>query len=181
MNTQSKAAYLAGFMDGEGSFSIVKTYQIKRHVDGTKVKNIRYHMHIKISNTNEAVLKWIVKHFGGQISSKKLIKHWKPRWDLTITGNKNMEKYILSILPYLIIKREQALVALSFVRLHGKEVPEERAKLRDKMLALNNSSQPHSKSQTTNTLNSPENGQKIESELNSNVKRESAVKSATTA
>jgi hypothetical protein len=50
-----------------------------------------------------------------------------------------MENFILSILPYLKVKRAQAMVALDFVRLHGQEVPEKREKLRHQMLVLNNS------------------------------------------
>lgn len=165
MTTNAKAAYLAGFMDGEGSFSIVKTYQIKRLKDGTKSKNIRYHLHIKITNTSLKVLEWISKNFGGQIGVKKnWPENWKQRYDLTITGNKNMESFILSLLPYLIIKREQALVALEFARLHGQECPEKRNELRQKMLKLNDSSQPHSDPLTTNTLDASSEV-KIESEL----------------
>ena len=164
MTKQSKAAYLAGFMDGEGCFSIVKTYQIKRHVDGSKIRGIRYHLHIKIANTNKAVLDWIVLHFGGQVSTKMAQGSWKTRYDLTITGNGSMERFILSILPYLIVKRKQALVALDFVRLHRQEVPKERELLRQEMLRLNNSSQSHSESQTTNTPDT-EVPVKIESDL----------------
>jgi hypothetical protein len=166
MTLQSKLAYLAGFMDGEGSFSIVKTYQIVKAVDGTKSKNARYHLHIKIANTNLPVLQWIVDNFGGTVYTKKNWKaEWKQRYDWTITKNSRMEAFILGILPYLIIKREQAKIALDFTRLHGQEVPEERDRLRRLMLQLNDSSQPHSESLETNTSSSPENGLKIESEL----------------
>ncbi len=139
MSKQTNAAYLAGFMDGEGTFSIVKTHQIRRHVDGTKVKNVRYHLHVKITNTDKKVLDWIVEHFGGQLSERKRIEGEKRKWELTISGNSSMEKFILSILPYLKVKILQAMVALDFVRLHGQEVPEERDKLRYQMLKLNNS------------------------------------------
>ena len=165
MTPQSKAAYLAGFMDGEGSFSIVKTYQITKRVDGTKHKGIRYHLHIKIANTDLNVLKWISHNFGGQVSIKKdWNPKWKTRYDWTLTGYGNMEKFILAILPYLLIKRKQALVALEFARLSGQECPESRDVLRNKMLALNNSKQPHSESLTTNTQNTVT-SVKIESEL----------------
>jgi hypothetical protein len=166
MSPQSRAAYLAGFMDGEGSFSIVKTHQITKRKDGTKHKGVRYHLHIKIANTNLAVLKWIVEHFGGQISKKKdWSPKWKPRYDWTLTGYGRMEAVILSILPYLQIKREQSLVALEFARLNGQEVPEKRNELRNKMLILNDSKQPHSESLTTNTQDTENDSVKIESEL----------------
>jgi hypothetical protein len=175
MSAQSNAAYLAGFMDGEGSFSIVKTYQIKQRVDGSKVKNIRYHLHVKITNTNKTVLDWIVEHFGGQLSNKKQVREWKPKWDLTITGNASMERFILAIMPYLIVKKKQAQTALDFARLHGQDVPEERDRLRQIMLQLNNSSQCHSKSVTTNTPNMDESVLKIESELTGDCESEPAV------
>ena len=139
MSKQTDAAYLAGFMDGEGTFSIVKTYEHRRHVDGTKVKNIRYHLHVKITNTNKKVLDWIVEHFGGQLAERKRVMTEKRKWELSITSNRAMERFILSIMPYLIVKREQAAVALSFVRLHGQDVPSERARLRQIMLTLNDS------------------------------------------
>ena len=111
------------------------------------------------------VLKWVVEHFGGQISVKKNWNtKWKQRYDWTLTGYNSMEKFILAILPYLIIKRQQAFVALEFARLNGQEVPEKRNELRNKMLILNNSSQPHSESLTTNTSGT---------ELHDSVKRES--------
>lgn len=165
MTSQSRAAYLAGFMDGEGSFSIVKTRQIRFTVGGSEVRGIRYQLHIKITNTHENVLKWISANFGGQISAKKLVKHWKPKWELTVTGSAKMERFVLSILPYLIVKREQALVALEFIKLFGQEVPEQRAELRQKMRALNKSKQPHPESPEANMPNTIIPIVKIESEL----------------
>lgn len=176
MSPQSRAAYMAGFMDGEGCFSIVKAHSITKRADGSKKRGVRFHLHIKITNTNLAVLEWIVTHFGGQISSKKTWSNhptWKDRYEWTLTGYGRMEKVILSILPYLIIKREQALVALEFARLNGQECPEKRSVLRDKMLALNNSQQPHSKSVTTNMQDTP--SVKIESELTGDCESELGV------
>jgi len=139
-------------MDGEGSFSIVKTYQVVKAVDGTKSKKIRYHLHVKIANTNLPVLQWIVENFGGVVYTKKnWNSKWKQRYDWTMTKNSRIEVFILGILPYLQIKKEQAQVALDFSRLHGQEVPEERDRLRHIMLQLNDSSQPHSESLETNT------------------------------
>jgi hypothetical protein len=171
MNEQSKAAYVAGFMDGEGSFSIVKTYEIKKRKDGTKNKRILYHIKVTIANTNKKVLDWISSNFGGTVYEKKSHNSkWKTRYDWFITKHSDREKFILAVLPYLQIKREQALVALEFERLNGQECLEKRAALRDKMLKLNNSSQPHFGSPETNTLNNPQNGLKIESELTGDCK-----------
>jgi hypothetical protein len=59
--------------------------------------------------------------------------------------------------------------------LHGQDVPEERDRLRQIMLQLNNSSQCHSKSVTTNTPNMDESVLKIESELTGDCESEPAV------
>jgi len=167
-------------MDGEGSFSIVKTYQIVKAVDGTKSKKIRYHLHVKIANTNLPVLQWVVENFGGTVYTKKNWKpEWKQRYDWTITGNRRIETFILGMLPYLQIKKKQAQIALDFSRLHGQEVPEERNRLRLLMLQLNDSSQSHSESLTTNTQEPSQLDGMIESELHGDMQSDLMVTSGT--
>jgi len=168
MTFQSRCAYMAGLMDGEGSFSIVKTSAKSKSKKPEKFgkRNIRYHLHIKIANTSLAMLEWVTANFGGQISIKKKWKaNWKKRYDWVMTSNSKMEKFSLNVLPYLIVKAEQAKIAIEFCRLHGQVNPQERIRLRNIMLGLNDSCQPHSDSLETNTPNCPENGQMTESEL----------------
>lgn len=59
-------------------------------------------------------LEYIRKHFGGSIS---LRKHGNPKWNdcwhLVFT-DKAAENILRNILPYLIVKREKALIAIKY-------------------------------------------------------------------
>jgi hypothetical protein len=80
------------------------------------------------------------------------------RW--TVDSYKAQEMFLLAILPYLVIKREQALLALEFVRMLGVKDPVRRMHLHQRMIATNRGESP-----TTNTPNCTESVQKIESGL----------------
>jgi hypothetical protein len=49
---------------------------------------------------------------------------------------KKVEAFLLGILPYLLIKKEQAVTALEYVRMTGVENPERRNELWEKMKSL---------------------------------------------
>lgn len=165
-NSKTDWAYVAAMMDGEGSFTISKSK--------TKAKYGKpywlFDCKVMVSNTSMVLMNWLVEHFGGsyRISVSHISKlarangqkSIKPcaRW--TVDGYKKQEIFLLAVLPYLIIKREQALVALEFVRMLGVKDPATRMKLHEQMIKLNKSESP-----TTNTPNNPQNGLKIESEL----------------
>lgn len=62
-------------------------------------------------------MKWLVSHAGGRYYGKyaETSKH-KARYEWRPSGKKNHEKIVLAILPYLVIKRQQAEVFLKFLR-----------------------------------------------------------------
>ncbi len=127
MTRQSKCAYLAGLLDGEGSFSIIKT-------------GGRYQLHIKIATTTPGMLRWVVKHFGGTIYTKKAsILDWRTRYDWQCPSGKATGLLLLSVLPYLTVKKLQAKTALEYVRLNGVPCPSVREELHQRMMKLNNS------------------------------------------
>ena len=93
-------------------------------------------------------------------------------------ANKNTEKFLLAILPYLIIKPQQARIALDFCRLDECSGSEEKKLLRDKMLTLNSYfwKTPLPLSPETNTSNaSLEREVKIESDLHGDMQSTSLV------
>lgn len=149
--------YVAGILDGEGSLSIHKA---------NSPGNNSYRVQIVIYGTSIKLMKWLLGNFGGTFYSRdnnpsgwgKTSHRRIHKWNLS--GRKNKENFLLGVLPYLIIKDEQAKVALEFVRLGNSQVPEIRKRLEEKMKFLNRGGS----SLTTNTSNSsPE--EKIESEL----------------
>lgn len=154
MSKQSNAAYIAGFMDGEGSFSITKHLAKTKQSSGNVTTNWRHAVQVTISNTNREVLEWIAGHFGGAIHVRKMYMVAKQGYSWKPSTYREGELFILAILPYLRIKRKQALVALSYYRMAGLRNPQQRESLRQHMLELNDSCK-RPKPVTTNTPNVP--------------------------
>ena len=121
-------AYAAGFFDGEGTVGI--------NAQKPNVKNGRtltmYSLKIDIRNTNEDVLLWLKKNFNGNIkyySIEKLKGSYgatKPQWRWNISSNQAKD-FLELILPYLVVKRKQAELAIIFQKnrkdLLNKEKP----------------------------------------------------------
>jgi hypothetical protein len=110
MNDKHRWPYVAGIMDGEGSFSIYYNSSSNTH-------NAR----ITIGNTSIELIKYLMHNFGGKFYSiepeklsgfnRKVLHSWR------LSGNKNKESFILGILPHLVIKKKQAEVFLEFLRI----------------------------------------------------------------
>ena len=159
-NDKTDWSYLAGLFDGEGCFSIAGQWKYRP-------SGKYFHMNLLVSvyNTNLAVMKWLIEKFGGVYyvhHPSKKPEHktgysWHPK------GAKNKELLLLGMLPYMIIKREQAEIALEYVRLNGAPNQEKRLELRERIQTLNGHGR--GKRPTTNMLDSSLSELKIESEL----------------
>jgi hypothetical protein len=162
-------AYAASAVDMDGCICISRT--ILKTSAGNPYYG--YDLKISIANTFEPIHEWLVSKFGGEYrpkskNSSKLSD--EPGWEWFVCGGyKKLEVFILGILPYLIIKREQALTALEFIRLDGKPNPAKRAELHAKCISLNSG-----KSLETNTSGTSK-MVKIESDLIGDYKSESVV------
>lgn len=162
MSEKAKYGYLAGIIDGEGCITIGA---------GKKETCINYNALVLVQNTSKKLIDWLQVNFGGQVYlSKKETDKTKEAWMWRITKQKDIELLLLSVLPYLIIKREQAKVLLNFVRLERTAPVESRQKAYEQIRALN----VRGKSVTTN-MQETEKSVKIESELNGDVKSDPNV------
>jgi hypothetical protein len=157
-------------VDAEGCISIGAANHI------TKAGNsyTAYMLRIQIANTSKKLMDWLVENFGGVIYTKKRNPNQKSlkvvyQW-FTKGGANGQEKFLLSIFPYLLIKREQALIALEFIRSHREQNPEKRNTLYEKMRSLN-----RGESVTTNTQDSSNKELMIEPELISDDKSDPVV------
>ena len=130
MSDKAKFAYLAGIIDGEGCLTIGA---------GRKGNITNYNSIIMIASTDERLIKWLQNNFGGNYyTSKRTSPKWKQAYIWRFLKKKDIEVLLLAILPYLIIKREQAITLLEFVRLpRYQETPEKRAELHAKIKKLN--------------------------------------------
>lgn len=149
--SETDVARLAAFIDGEGSIFI---NQRNRLVG--RMKSPNFALNMVITNTHVGFINWLKQTFDGSVyfvkyeKCKHLGKKQIIRWQV----NEHMAEVILRrCLPYMLIKREQAELALLFratknVASNGKctsyskltdEKIEERAQIKAKISALNQS------------------------------------------
>ena len=113
----NKWAYLSGLFDGEGTFCISKS----TNPNGVSVLSA----YAKVANTNLELMQWLIKNFGGQYHTSschrdkrnpncKIQYSWSPK------GKKNRTTTIENLIPYLVIKKEQAKVLLQFDSVYGR-------------------------------------------------------------
>ncbi|MFQ5552939.1 MAG: hypothetical protein ACE5EW_04390 [Thermoplasmata archaeon] len=107
--------YLAGFIDGEGSLMIAKTY-VRRY--GTT----QYRSRLAISNCDRRILEAIKRDYGGIIVAQgHSVAGWKNGYQLVWTSGM-IRRFLPLIRSHLRIKRDQADLLLDFSR-HVKETP----------------------------------------------------------
>src|SRR3989338_8080529 len=105
-------AYLAGFVDGEGSIGISRLLNPTQPGRRTPV----YTPIVTVTNTNKCIISFIKSIFGGYMSIKKgdtIFKRAKTCYALMMT-HRVATNFIKYIFPYLRIKRQQAETVLKF-------------------------------------------------------------------
>lgn len=116
MWNERQLIYLAGIIDGEGTFYIGR----------------KFNHRIVVVNTDERIIRWLRDNIGGLVYSRKNVKNptWKIKYEWIIERAKVTE-ITKAILPFLVGKKEQAEVMIkfreSFTRTRGnrKSVPKE--------------------------------------------------------
>ena len=110
--TPTEAAWLAGFLDGEGCFTI--TY---RPVDATH-KTGYHQAAIYVSNTCREPLDWFANKFSVAVKSHDRTpgKH-KEIFSTQISGHRAC-LLAETLLPYLKVKRRQALIFIRYGKTH---------------------------------------------------------------
>jgi len=101
-------AYLAGIIDGEGSINITST-------KAPNSRNVSHALRMSVTNTSEALMVWLIDTFGSgrQMSRNTNPGKWATRYDWVVYGHQ-AEVVLRAVLPYLVIKRDQARLALEF-------------------------------------------------------------------
>ena len=115
MMNKTTASYVAGLLDGEGSFCI---WTVQKEYG-------RQHRYaVMMSNTNRAICEWLKNSFGGSFIVKKLEPIERNRkqvfyWHLS---NKDiLDKFLLVIIPYLKIKKRAAQILYEFIKTYNSE------------------------------------------------------------
>lgn len=149
------AAYIAGFLDGEGTIGIV-AHNKPGNIAGKDRRTPHYRLVIGITNRDLAVLKWIQERCGGTT----FMKHWQnpmwaPAFELRITNRDDAAAFLHAVAPFVKVKVRQVDTGLAFLSLglarvvfsaRGKTWPrrvqhpedvEHRERLKQQMNALN--------------------------------------------
>ena len=111
---------------------------------------MRFSARLQIGNTDLRLLNWVQSHFGGTVSLERrnnLAHKQIFRW---LASADDLDALIPALLPYLIVKRDQAELVLAYratlppkVRTHRsthdrpQHITDERLKLRERLQALN--------------------------------------------
>lgn len=138
----SDLAYIAGFIDGEGTLTIRRSVKYK-------TKNVYYQAYAVINNTYEPTMRWLHGLLGGslrqikQYSKSKTVRH---KDIFTLTIEPRMLRVLLpKILPYLKEKKQHAEILLMFLKTkvygYGRPIPsyviDQREKLIQQIRSLN--------------------------------------------
>ncbi len=133
--TEQERIRLATFIDGEGCIRICKRPKGRR-------KNTPFVVQVEVTNTDPRLALWCSTTFGGRFYKKTTQKHNRLQFCWCVSAMA-AEKILLLCLPYFLLKREQAEVALACrrtVKNTGRELSPSviafRLECRDKLSAL---------------------------------------------
>jgi hypothetical protein len=107
--TDTQAAYMAGIMDGEG------TFYIGNYSGNRKNGDKHFQTVIAVATTDKSLMDWLVNVFGGSFRAytpKQMAKNCRKqvyRWQAT---SNRLLHICQIILPYLVIKKRQAEIMI---------------------------------------------------------------------
>src|SRR3990167_4371126 len=105
--SEVEKAYIAGLIDGEGNIGI------HRHTDN-RGKSKLHRLALAISNNNPQMHKFLIKKLGGIVTARQQQQDWNINY--VYKAQTSDLQYILeSVLPYLILKKKQAILGLKFL------------------------------------------------------------------
>lgn len=107
--SQTQKAYIAGFFDGEGSVRIERS----KTTHGNGAEGHRYRLVTSIASTDKSVLTFIQSLYGGNVRSREG-KGNQRDWYEYLLVNEHANTFLIDLLPYLIVKKERAELAIRF-------------------------------------------------------------------
>ncbi len=111
------AAYIAGFVDGEGTIGIV-AHNKPGSAGGKDRRTPHYRLVIGLTNCHLPVLRWIQEFSGGSIFEKQRRNgKWAPAFELRITNRDSARSFLTAIQPFAKIKVQQIALGLAFLDL----------------------------------------------------------------
>lgn len=101
-------AYIAGIIDGEGAIFITRDVYTKK---GSVMR-----VQVRVGMIEKVALQFMYDTFGfGSLIKEKSYKGKRPMHRILFSSYEEIKELLQSILPYLMVKKEQALLALDFI------------------------------------------------------------------
>lgn len=123
-------AYLAGLIDGEGSFVIQKT-EVEKIAKTSKCISPKYTPYFCIGMVTREPLDLIQETIGSGKVYEERVHDRRSIWRIRFGGRLVLIPFITSLLPYLIVKKQQAELLLDFC--YKWEAPENKNGKRSKV------------------------------------------------
>lgn len=103
MKEEIEMAYMAGILDGDGSFSVLKSHN-------------SYAPCIQLSNAFKGMSEYLFDKFAGSLRIKKPQKsHHKPLYVWSVRGMGSAKNVLDKVIPFLVLKKERAKFMHEFI------------------------------------------------------------------
>ena len=124
MTNKELLAYTAGIIDGEGYIGLIPNSAV-RNAFAPKVK---------VASTNIKLIQFLKDNFGGHFDPlRNHPGNMKSSGMWTLSNKKHVKPFLMSLLPYLILKDEQAKVIIEYCETcHFKEMRQTNKELKEK-------------------------------------------------
>lgn len=106
MEREQQVIWAAGFFDGEGCVCIIKPYSHTTHT-----------LRLQVAQTKIEPLLRLRELWGGNIQAIKRQQLTHANAYLWVAASRLAERPLKEMLPYLLVKREQAQLGLEFIKL----------------------------------------------------------------
>lgn len=122
--------YMAGIVDGEGCIHVKKYKDIRK-----RTVSPSYELSVSISNCRYELIDYFKYYFGGMVQTIKGNDKHNTSYRLYFF-TWEAENFLKEILPYLFLKKEEAITALTFRKTYkqnvgSRKVPEKTIKIRE--------------------------------------------------
>jgi len=104
-------AYAAGLFDGEGYVDIYSATRSKNS------KSPSLMLRVIISQKDGRIMNWLQDNFGGHVITERRKDSYIHRWDIR---SQAARRFLSSILPFVIIKKAQVELAISYEDMKSK-------------------------------------------------------------
>lgn len=108
-------AYLAGLIDGEGSFVIQKT-SVEKIAKSCRAKTPKYLAYFCIGMVDKSPLELIQETINAGKVYEERVPDRRSIWRIRFAGRLKLIPFVENLLPYLIVKKKQAELILDFCK-----------------------------------------------------------------